>query len=475
MELFYIIGAAVVIGGGIFVLHKSDIRAAGVFAGITALGLLFGLGVQGIFTVVVKNDQETFHEYWNGSEVEAFRVDTTCHRDGSCRNTFSCDPYTVLETEYYTDSEGNSKSRTVTKTKYHSCPYSQQETSYYVNTTVGEYDFGKHIMTGEQWRWGHNIPGGQVTSDPEGWTAAKKRIDSGNPGPVTRQNTYKNYILASDRSILKRYADSVDQLREADLLPSFDTKISHQYRSDKVYFAGVDELMSQDLKNTLLNNTEYLNAFTGSKLGADVRIVFVDASKIKNPYKYSNSIHTYWQSKEFKRDAIPKNAAVFVIGVKPYKAPEKPVVDDTEGKSDDTKVETEKLPEIKEGTLVAAWGDFFSGMPTGNEGLKQEFRSKIPNTPIDKNLIGIPKYVVSSGEYDLSNSGAIQDIMTGDNAFERESMSAEHENDNGSGFKYLSAVYFETGHYVAMWIINIILLVAAAFIGLSAAMRVDGY
>ena len=206
MEIFYIILGVVLLAALVFVFF-TKIASLTIVLITAVVALLLPLPVYGITTTIAKNDQETFNEFWNGSELSTEAESRVCQRDGICVNTFQCDPYTVYETEYYTDSEGKRQSRQVAVTKYHDCPYSTEETTYLISTTLGAFSAGSNLMTGEPFRWGHNIPGGQVTTPPQLWLDAKARIENGAPGGVTKVNQYKNYILAADYTLFKEYSD----------------------------------------------------------------------------------------------------------------------------------------------------------------------------------------------------------------------------------------------------------------------------
>lgn len=155
-----------------------------------------------VSTHIMKADEETYQEFWGGFEVAANSSTQRCERDGRCVNEYRCDPYEYTWTTTSTDSKGNVKIETHRETRYHDCPYSAEETSYSVKTTVGNSHVGTY-MTGEEYRWGTGIPGGRVTEPPALWTAAKNRIDSGNPGPAFKQNAYRNLIHASESTILR--------------------------------------------------------------------------------------------------------------------------------------------------------------------------------------------------------------------------------------------------------------------------------
>src|SRR5439155_22131201 len=96
-----------------------------------------------------------------------------------------------------------------------------QEDSYYVETTLGTYTIAEHIFPAnpQNWRSSHSVPDDVPRGVPALWAAAKQRLDSGDPGPVTAQRDYQNYILASQATILHKYSASIDRYKQEKLLP----------------------------------------------------------------------------------------------------------------------------------------------------------------------------------------------------------------------------------------------------------------
>lgn len=139
---------------------------------VSALTSLVGVGaVFGGFQIAWKysyDDALTFTEYWNGYETGVNFKDVQCYRDGSCVRKYDCDPYQVpvVKVRTTTDSQGNTKTETYTEleTHYHSCPYSNVETSYYLDTSLGTMAIATNVMTGTPFRAGTPIPGGQQTA-----------------------------------------------------------------------------------------------------------------------------------------------------------------------------------------------------------------------------------------------------------------------------------------------------------------------
>lgn len=469
MVIFYIILAAVVTAAAVVLVKLKSLHVT-VFAVAALLALLAPLPVYSIATAVAKNDQQTFHEYWNGYETNAYTHVQECVRDGQCQNTYQCDPYTVWETETYVNSEGDLKTRTVQKTKYHSCPYSDEETSFYVDSTLKTFTIASNLMTGGQFRSGAGIPGGQVTEAPAEWTAAKARLDAGTPGGVTMVSDYKNYILGSERSLFKRYSDQIDELTADGLLPAPTSGVTGSYNAQKVHFVGdLDDISRQDLVKDMQN----LNGAVGTELRGDLHMVFVDTQAVSiSAEDYSNALLAYWQSKDAHgRDTIAKNAIIVVVGVEAYQTPEVT----TEVSPSDSAVVAPEIV-IADGTPVASWVKAFTGMPVGNESLMTQFSSELKGEVIGDDFLGSPTYDVSAGTVKHTD-GLVESILWGVNKFERVSMDATEEDDNGSGFAYLADEWKpDTGTMVVVYIISSILFLAVMAGGffMSGSFKANG-
>lgn len=336
-----------------------------------------------------------YKEYWNGWETAALKDSVTCKRDGRCVHTFQCDPYS--ETEYYTDSDGDRRSRTVTK--YHTCPYSNQETSYYVDTTLGQFTLAKSLMTGDQFRRGHAIRGGQQ-GDPQSWTDVKVRTEANNPNPVTKVGKYDNFLLGNSKNVFQHNESNIASLKEANLLPVVSRGVVGLYDAQKVYYTN------PSLMNGMSNyphDVSRINGAFGEELHGDLHVVFVPSELPLSKTDYITALMAYWQSTEFKKDALSKNALVVVFGV-------------------------------KDG--VVEWSEARTGMPVGNEGLMHQISQSFEGLPVDEKLLGAPKYDIRTGQT-LHSEGVLESILWGENRYERVSMSASDEGDVGSGFKYL--------------------------------------
>ena len=428
MFVFYVVLGLVIAAGCIFLVKsKTDAHFTVLSVAILA-ALLAPWGVYSITATIAKNDDQTFYEYWNGSEVSVNAFDVRCEKNGRCKHNYDCDPHPVTSTETYTDEKGNTKTRVVTKTEYDSCPYSQVETTYKIETTIGSFTAGDSLMTGEEYRGNKSIPGGRQSA-PATWVDAKNRIDSGNPSGVTARHTYKNFILSADVTLLKNYSDKVEDLEEEGLLPTPASTVHALYQANKVYSVGDTKVDIGSMNRQLTQ----LNAFAGSELRGDAHVVFVDASRAGDRTDYTNALKAYWSSEKVGKNAIAKNTLTLVVGV--TQKDNKPTVD---------------------------WATGFTGMPAGNEGLIQEF-SNLKGSVIDENFIGSTKYNPSAKKYEMSG-GKVETMISGTHKFSRVSMSASDDDDKGSGFSYLSESWQMKPAQlaVAIWVSSIVSVIILA-------------
>jgi hypothetical protein len=431
--------------------------------GLAALLTTFGItpATVAIGEALARQDASTYNEYYNGYELAATSETTTCTRDGACVHEYDCDPYTVTvpKTETYTDSDGETHTRTkyVQETRYHDCPYSTQETSYYVNTTLGQYTIASSLLTGRKWRSTDFTHDFTRESAPAFWTAAKKRVDANKPGPVTQVNTYKNYILASQTNLFKRYSGSIERLTKQGLLPAPSAGVVDFYNAPKAYFVGT---MPRGLNQAALTkDVAYLNGAVGTALRGDVHIVFVNAAQAPEPTTYLNSLMAYWQSPTFGRNDISKNSIVITVGVGtasqlPAAAPQpaitaNPVATPTPGTTS-TPITTKPLDPS---TPVALWVRSATGMPVGNEAMFVDLRNTLQGQPINTTFIGRPSMDVHTHAL-VRSDGLTEGVLFGAHKFQRVSMSADGKTDKGLGYKYLAtAVPVPTGAYIFMGVI----------------------
>lgn len=356
------------------------------------------------------NNQVTFTENWNGWETAVRWEKIKCERDGWCKRCYDCDPYQE-EYEcggYESDGKGGQRyvSKTCTRTKYHSCPYTTYEWTFTVQTTLGEYTIAWHNLPTDpdshRWRRGVRVPSRYASGIPDFWAAVRDRLAAGNPGPVTRRMPYENYILASQTSILKRFNADVEQYTNAGMLPDIarDNNVYGFYYLNRVYFAGVNPPAGE--WQLAMNR---FNAAFGTQLQGDLHLVIVDANKVSNPDNYVGALVSYWQSEKFEKEALSKNGVVIVLGTK-------------DGKTAD-------------------WARAATGMPLGNEHLLVQLQYDLKGVALDPaTLIGRPTgRVLSDKQVEVSlSTGELEKILWGKNQFKRVRMKGD---DGQSGFTYL--------------------------------------
>lgn len=357
-----------------------------------------------------------YREYWNGWETGAHIETTVCHKNGSCKHTYECDPHEVsYSCNCHPSCTGSGSSQSCTEscdtcyqTEYDNCPYCDNEYDYIVDTTLGSFIIDTHRFpenpNDHRWRESEHIPDSVIqyagVGAPDFWNMVDKRLKAGNPGPATQIKIYDNYIYASDNSILKQYSGSIDKYKK--LLPTISSGVHDFYLADKVYFVGCN---TPD-RNMWIERLNYLNAAVGSELQGDIHLIIVGDS-IKNPDEYVIALQSYWQDKKFfGKSTLPKNTIVIILG--------------TDGKK-------------------IVWGRAFTGMPTGNKELMTDVMNNFrgANFTVDSILGSVHKekgqIVHTLGLLESSIYG-YRDRVT---KFKRVSMQSKDKGDNGTGFLYL--------------------------------------
>lgn len=368
---------------------------------------------------MAKNSKVNFNEYWNGWEVAAIKEYTQCTRDGSCRWEYDCDPYWVTVCHEECSGTGDDRSCHQVchqEVRYHSCPYVNREYHFYVDTTLGRYTVATNVFPenpqANRWRTGHSIPqyiiSNAGTGEPSFWLSVKDRCEANRPGPVTARKDYVNYILASERTLMKEYSSDIAEYQKSNLLPVLVNNVENLYYANKVYFVGLKSNNPVLWQNTIA----YVNANLGYQLQGDLHLVVVKNDKIaSNPDRYSLALKAYWQNKEvFGKNALSKNAIVVLVGT--------------------------------DGTTVS-WSRAFTGMPLGNEKFIVVMRDGLKGLSLNPETLLGPLFSQRNGNTVFyppggGQPGPIQRIIWGidDPAtkFKRISMSGD---DSQGGFLYL--------------------------------------
>lgn len=399
-------GIAVIIGLGLkFGAQRAVIsNETGSYYQITWIEFAVVLAVMALIVIPVtthvglnmaKASKLTYHEFWGGYETATLTSSQECHRDGGCNDTYECDPYevSVVVTDY--DSKGNAiGSHIETHTEYHHCPVATRENYWAITTTLGKYDLGMTFdANAVAFRDSHGLDD-TFQGVPPLWAAADKRIKAGDPGPVTADKTYDNYILASTRTILHKYSDAVSKYQKLGLLPNpvvnLKQPIYDHYYADKMAMFGLHEDAVH--WNFALDR---LDAALGTGLQGDLHVVAIDAGKIDNPDEYAGAVNAFWQSPLLGKRALSKNGIGLVLGIK---------------------------------NSNIAWARAFTGMPVGNAGLVLDLQNNLKDQPFTTAIFGHPQGVLTNGSVSTIQHGdsPVEAALWGPHKFHREHMKDFH-------------------------------------------------
>ncbi len=350
------------------------------------------------------SNQVTYNENWGGYELSADWQHITCSEDGPCVHTYDCDPYQVWVDDSYTDDKGNYHSQGHYETRYHDCPYTDEEWTFTINTTLGRYTIASHNLptNPDQHRWDRTerVPARYESGIPEFWQAADNRLKHGIHGPVTARRQYDNYILASQHTILQRYSSDVDRYKKAGLLPDLNQQAIYDfYYSNRVFFVGTQP--SGDWQGAI----NRFDAALGASRQGDLYLVIVNANTILDPDNYSGALTAYWQSKAYGKDALSKNGIIVVLGT-------------------------------RDGQTVS-WARATTGMPEGNEDMVLDVQNMLKGAPLNpQSILGNPNGQFNGNELMVQHTqGALENILWGAHPFTRVHMKAHGQ--GAVGYAYL--------------------------------------
>lgn len=405
--------------------------------------------------ISVANVVGGYHEFLNGSILQAESQRTPCDRDGNCKQTYSCDPYTVMVTKHRSvyagrDSKGNAQYRDETyqvpETRYHSCPYATEEWTFW---TVDSFE-DKHVIADgvfaaqpREWRGGSGIPGNVLRGIPPQWQEARTGIDNGDPVAMTKTGTYVNYILSSTTTSLKRYSADIRQYRKAGLLPdptrNWQDPIHHLYQADK--FQLVKGVQSDYTDAEWQRSLEQFNAALGMTLRGDMHVVAVPADKVSadDSERYINALIAYWQGPRYGKWGLGKNTIALAVGVS------------ADGKT-------------------VEWVRAKTGMPTGNGEMISalSFLRDVPFTP--QGFLGHPRAYETQVKDGKATStelkfhlgeGVVERIVLDRHPFLRACMDCKDKGDHGSSYTYLKAEVKVSG-WAKIWISLVAMLLNGA-------------
>lgn len=398
-----------------------------------------------VHAIAQSNAVGGFKEFWNGSIISAQSESITCNVNGRCRHTYDCNSRMVPT--YSTDSKGNT---TVTWHEEHDeCPYVDTEYNYWLTDSIGEkYVIASNIFAANPgiYRGAYSEyrqpPSNVARGIPEEWVRVQNMLIHGDYPPSTVVKKYENYLVASSDSLLKAYSDRIDHYREKGLLADHTRNIKENplhygYRADKAVFVKMDP--GADMYREWQDAVGRLNSQLGTELQGDLHMLAVPAKEIDSPDEYTNALLAYWQSREYGKEALAKNAIILVVGVS----------------DDGQKVE---------------WARAKTGIPEGNGEMLAALSVRLNDVEFTpEKLIGGPKAIWSGeGEGSLSfmaTDGAVEQIILRDYPFKRPCMMCEDEGESG-GYVYLENSAMLPGW--VLWVVGVVVFVLS--LGLCAFM-----
>lgn len=328
------------------------------------------LALTGCSADAVRDGSKQKHqEFINGFEVEAKSYSTQCTVDGNCVHTYKCDSYIKMERRF----TGDGNTMYVPRTKWKQCPYSTQETTFTVETTIGERVYAKNLPVGDRYRSDTVLPEGVTLKAPEAWIEAQKRLEKGEPRGVTGfKETHTPPKV--DVDLQNEYADDVSSLLADNLLPKMPDGIIGAYYAEKAH------TVEYEPQHHFLRDIEHINGALGvDDIDLDVHAVFIDDSTGVDPDTYTNALLAYWQGDDFTTNKLADNALVIVVGV------------NTE-------------------TDTVAWARASGNAVSMNNGIKEAIQEQLPDKPMDENLFGRPSYNVMEERVEPSE-GLVENIL----------------------------------------------------------------
>ena len=310
-----------------------------------------------------------YQEYQNGFELEAKSYSTKCEVDGDCKHTYKCDRSTSVHMQY----TGNGNYISMPRTKHRSCPYTTQETTFTVETTMGERVYASNVPLGEPYRSNTVIPEEFTLKAPEEWIEAQRRLEQGEPRGITG---YKETSTPPevDERLQEEYADDVSSLLADNLLPDMPKGFQGAYYAEKAH------VIEYEPEHNFLRDIEHVNGALGMEgYDVDVHAVFIDESTGVDPDTYTNSLIAYWQSDTFETNKLADNALVIAIGV-------------------DSDADT------------VVWARAAGNAIKENNAIKDAIQEELVEKPMDGNLFGKPSYNLEKEVVEPSE-GIVENIL----------------------------------------------------------------
>ena len=308
-----------------------------------------------------------YQQFLNGIIVSTDMVTFECTRDGPCKQTYDCDKYyvTVVDQAAYTDKDGVYHSEVShEEPRWHQCPFATREFSFKATGLAWKsfsWTMAANWLAEKPQRWkNRSIPSELKRGIPQRWQAIKDSIAQGYAQPITVPDSYANYILSNEKTLLRESSDDIDALRKAKLLPPHVANLNKDpiygdFLADKMSFVGFTPANANTWQDRLMR----FNAMLGTELEGDMATLAIKDSALSSAHvtqtQFSQAVKTNWLNNQGKK-AFAKNGIGLVLGI-----------------SDD-------------GTTIL-WAQAFTGMPIGNGILMSRLNSLLRNVPFDPDVV----------------------------------------------------------------------------------------
>jgi len=450
------------------VLKKRELATLSLAAMIAMTPIAAGIGAASgpIATGIAQTGAVSgYQQYLNGTVVNVYATPYQCARDGSCTHWYNCDSYTVVVSAAYTDKDGNYHPE-VDETDYHHCPVATMEFTYTIVAkayhtfvwNIVDHGFAAHPIP---WCCASEVDG-NTTMDPNvprgvptQWLKAYHDWKAGHSDPVTVKDSYSNYILANEHTLLRQHSDDIGMLRKKHLLPPGPLpQIYDTYLANKVDFVGLDTVPA-DQRVALQNAVASLNADLGTNLQGDMHVVAVNADALQGtitPQDYATAIEAD-RLNDYEKDAMAKNAILLVVGVNPT-------------------------------TNTIAWSQAATGMPIGNDEMLAALDNQLKGVAFTSNAMfgdTIAKVVqTANDDYDVhytAGNGIVSQIVMVQHKFLRACMDCQSARDKKVNAGQQNFVYLKTELPLPGWgvIVTIIVDLVALAIALVLVYWIDSF
>jgi hypothetical protein len=461
---------SVLVGGTLYV-YKPKLKYVLTIVAMALVGFL-GLGMGAAYSIGLNAAQtgavSGYDQYLNGTVVAVPPpTQVVCTRDGSCVHTERCDKYVISYA--YTDKNGNYHPEV---DGYHQCPIATVEYTDYVKYStrpdgshqkilvIADHRFAANPVHWSEWggvdwtdSWGTPSFGDVPRGAPAVMAQWRRDIAAGNAPSITVQDTYDNYILASEGTILRAYSGDINKLLRLHLLPDHTANMTNPIygylNAAKMQFVCMPKPVNAAAWESALM---HFNSALGTHLQGDMHVLAIRSSCLSKAGVSTedalNAVQAYWLN-ELGKDAIAKNGIILLLGV------------------DDS------------GSTIQ-WAKAATGMPIGNNVMLQMLQSALANVSFSPAAVfGNTTATIVNVKGTLTprytlGKGVVPNVVMVQQPFKRACMKCESASDKakgegGQGFVYLQTEIPLAGTTLVvtdiLYVISMLILWGVVFVG----------